>query len=256
MTLGEKLTKLRKENNYTQEQLADILGVSRQSVSKWESDVAYPETEKLIKLGKLYECSMDYLLKDKIETPEKPVGGAAESDPFDLKAFYFERKSKKTVKGLPLWHINIGLGRTAKGIFAIGLCAKGIVSLGIFSLGLLSLGCFTLGLFAIGAFALGIIAAGAISAGVIALGAICVGLLAIGALSVGEFSVGALSIGHYLAIGDNARAAIAIGKTEAVGALYQASAITAENRQEIISLLDKNVPTFFVWLKELIKLFI
>ena len=41
MTLGEKLSKLRKEYNYTQEQLADILGVSRQSISKWESDIAY-----------------------------------------------------------------------------------------------------------------------------------------------------------------------------------------------------------------------
>ena len=51
MTLGEKLSKLRKEYNYTQEQLADILGVSRQSISKWESDIAYPETDKLIKMG-------------------------------------------------------------------------------------------------------------------------------------------------------------------------------------------------------------
>ena len=66
MTLGEKLSKLRKEYNYTQEQLADILGVSRQSISKWESDIAYPETEKLIELGKLFECSMDYLLKDEV----------------------------------------------------------------------------------------------------------------------------------------------------------------------------------------------
>lgn len=66
MTLGEKLSKLRKEYNYTQEQLADILGVSRQSISKWESDIAYPETEKLIELGKLFECSMDYLLKEDI----------------------------------------------------------------------------------------------------------------------------------------------------------------------------------------------
>ena len=66
MTLGEKLSKLRKEYNYTQEQLADILGVSRQSISKWESDIAYPETEKLIELGKLFDCSMDYLLKDDI----------------------------------------------------------------------------------------------------------------------------------------------------------------------------------------------
>ena len=49
MTLGEKLSKLRKEYNYTQEQLADILGVSRQSISKWESDIAFPETDKLVK---------------------------------------------------------------------------------------------------------------------------------------------------------------------------------------------------------------
>ena len=45
MTLGNKLAKLRKENNYTQEQLAELLGVSRQAISKWESDAAYPETE-------------------------------------------------------------------------------------------------------------------------------------------------------------------------------------------------------------------
>ena len=77
MTLGEKLSKLRKEYNYTQEQLADILGVSRQSISKWESDIAYPETEKLIELGKLFECSMDYLLKD--EVTEKTGASVSES---------------------------------------------------------------------------------------------------------------------------------------------------------------------------------
>ena len=77
MTLGEKLSKLRKEYNYTQEQLADILGVSRQSISKWESDIAYPETEKLIELGKIFECSMDYLLKD--DVTEKTGASVSES---------------------------------------------------------------------------------------------------------------------------------------------------------------------------------
>lgn len=62
MTTGEKLQKLRKDNNYTQEELADIMNVSRQSISKWESDVAFPETEKLIALSKLYHCTIDYLL--------------------------------------------------------------------------------------------------------------------------------------------------------------------------------------------------
>ena len=66
MTFGEKLSKLRKENNYTQEQLADILGVSRQSISKRESDLAYPETDKLINMGKLFKCSMDYLLNENV----------------------------------------------------------------------------------------------------------------------------------------------------------------------------------------------
>ena len=93
MTLGEKLTKLRKENNYTQEQLADIIGVSRQAISKWESDVSYPETDKLIKLGELYDCSMDYLLKDKIENCEKPHA----QNSFNLKSLYFERKSRRTI---------------------------------------------------------------------------------------------------------------------------------------------------------------
>ena len=77
MTLGEKLSKLRKEYNYTQEQLANILSVSRQSISKWESDIAYPETEKLIELGKLFECSMDYLLKD--DVTEKTDTSVSES---------------------------------------------------------------------------------------------------------------------------------------------------------------------------------
>ena len=62
MTIGEKLQQLRKDSNYTQEELADIMNVSRQSISKWESDVAFPETEKLITLSKLYQCSIDYLL--------------------------------------------------------------------------------------------------------------------------------------------------------------------------------------------------
>lgn len=64
MTTGEKICKLRKENNYTQEQLAELLSVSRQSISKYESGLAYPEMEKLIRLGELFHCSMDYLLKD------------------------------------------------------------------------------------------------------------------------------------------------------------------------------------------------
>jgi len=261
MTLGEKITKLRKENNHTQEQLAEILGVSRQSVSKWESDSAYPETDKLVALGELYDCSMDYLLKEDVESERSTAPKT-----FNLQSFYFEKKSAKMVKGVPLWHVNIGVGRTAKGIFAVGLCAKGVfsiglfsqgvVSCGLFSLGVLSFGCFALGLLAMGAIALGLVSAGAVSVGVIAFGAMCVGFLSVGALSVGQFSFGAMSIGNYLAVGDHAQAAIAIGKSEAIGSLYSAPSITAEGRQEIFTLLDSTVPAFFGWLKEIAKLFV
>ena len=71
MTFGEKLSKLRKEHHYTQEQLAALLDVSRQSISKWESNLAYPETDKLIKMGKLFECTMDYLLNEDITENQK-----------------------------------------------------------------------------------------------------------------------------------------------------------------------------------------
>lgn len=64
MTTGEKIAALRKKKNLTQEQLAEILNVTRQSVSRWEMDVAFPETEKLIKLSRLLDCSIDYLLDE------------------------------------------------------------------------------------------------------------------------------------------------------------------------------------------------
>lgn len=67
MTMGEKLAKLRREHNLTQEQFAELLMVSRQSVSKWELNTMYPDTEKLIRISKLFDCSLDYLLKDEIE---------------------------------------------------------------------------------------------------------------------------------------------------------------------------------------------
>ena len=66
MSIGDKITFLRKESNMTQEQLADLLSVSRQSVSRWESNIAFPETDKLIQLCNIFKCSSDYLLKDEI----------------------------------------------------------------------------------------------------------------------------------------------------------------------------------------------
>lgn len=64
MKLSEKIIELRKVYGMTQEKLAEICGVSRQSISKWEADIALPETEKLLLLGEVFHVSMDVLLKD------------------------------------------------------------------------------------------------------------------------------------------------------------------------------------------------
>ena len=64
MKFCDKLQKIRKENNVTQEQLADKLNVSRQAVSKWESGTAYPDTEKLIQISKIFNTSLDELIND------------------------------------------------------------------------------------------------------------------------------------------------------------------------------------------------
>lgn len=63
MEFADKLTALRKSRELTQEQLAEQLNVSRQSVSKWESGQVIPEAEKLMELSRVFDVSIDYLLK-------------------------------------------------------------------------------------------------------------------------------------------------------------------------------------------------
>lgn len=63
MEFSEKILTLRKSKDLTQEQLAEKLNVSRQSVSKWESGLAIPELEKLVALSQIFEVTTDYLLK-------------------------------------------------------------------------------------------------------------------------------------------------------------------------------------------------
>ena len=67
MKLSEKIQLLRKNNGYSQEKLAVACNVSRQAISKWEADIALPETEKLLILSRLFRISIDVLLKDELE---------------------------------------------------------------------------------------------------------------------------------------------------------------------------------------------
>lgn len=80
MTTGEKIAMLRRRKNITQEQLAEMLGVSRQSVSRWEMDQAFPETEKLIRLAGLFSCSIDFLLSDVLEGNRQTAQGLSADD--------------------------------------------------------------------------------------------------------------------------------------------------------------------------------
>lgn len=76
MSLGENLQFLRKTKNITQEDLAESLNVSRQSVSKWESDATFPEMDKIIQICDMFSCSIDSLIKGNIqkETAQDKVG--------------------------------------------------------------------------------------------------------------------------------------------------------------------------------------
>ncbi|MCQ2578397.1 MAG: helix-turn-helix domain-containing protein [Treponema sp.] len=71
MILAEKILELRKQNGWSQEELAEKLDVSRQSVSKWEGAQAVPDLDKVLQMGELFGVSTDYLLKDDMEDDGK-----------------------------------------------------------------------------------------------------------------------------------------------------------------------------------------
>ena len=73
MILADKIIENRKKNGWSQEELAEKLGVSRQSVSKWESAMATPDMKRIVQMSELFGVSTDYLLKDEIETAPRDV---------------------------------------------------------------------------------------------------------------------------------------------------------------------------------------
>ncbi len=71
MSLGEKLLKLRKKKGLSQEEVADILHVTRQTVSKWETDQSMPDFDKVVPICNLYEISTEELFYDEVSTPRE-----------------------------------------------------------------------------------------------------------------------------------------------------------------------------------------
>ena len=142
MTFSEKLTGLRRKSGMSQEQLADRLGVTRQSVSKWEGGTAMPELVKLISLSELFGVSVDYLVKDWMEEPDNPCGGSGEisskqADRLEkkvdeltnyVKGRVYRYDSKTRIFGLPLVSIRFGFVRNGK--LSMDNTAKGIIAIG------------------------------------------------------------------------------------------------------------------------------
>lgn len=83
MSLGERIAEYRTKQHMSQNDLADALDVSRQSVSKWETDASVPELEKLVQLCDIFGVSMDVLVRGKEGAPEYIDNGTVDKEPND-----------------------------------------------------------------------------------------------------------------------------------------------------------------------------
>lgn len=257
MAFSEQLRKLRQKQGLSQEQLADLAGVTTQEVVRWEIGLALPEQDKVARLSRLLGCKPEELLPQPVQNGFHVSVSVRSSIPLT------ERKSSLCLFGIPLFHIGkrargiFAMGSDAAGLIAIGLRARGLLSIGIFSAGVASFGVFSLGVLCFGAFALGLAAMGAIALGVLAAGAVSVGVVSVGAVAMGGFSAGAVALGRYFAAGDSAHALIALGSSEAVGALFRStSSLTSSELSQVRSLLDEIVPPALRWASAIIKAFL
>jgi transcriptional regulator with XRE-family HTH domain len=105
MTIADRIQSLRKSKGMSQEELADKVGVSRQAVSKWESEQATPDLDKVVIMSDIFEVTTDYLLKG-IE-PVKPDDHKTMADVIDQKVL--TEKNGKRAKTAVKWFL-IGFG--------------------------------------------------------------------------------------------------------------------------------------------------
>ena len=194
MEFAAKLTALRRRAGWSQEQLADRLGVTRQSVSKWEGGAVVPELGKLVALADLFGVTLDDLVREERELPEPGTPETLSSERADrleqkLDALagdyrrswgpYFQYTSKTRVWGLPLVSVRFGRDRhPSENTLAVGVIAVGNFSVGVVSVGLISAGVFSLGMIAFGLLALGMVSIGYAALGVSAVGVCAAGVAA------------------------------------------------------------------------------
>lgn len=243
MSFAEKLMELRKQKGWSQEELGDKLGVTRQTVSKWELGATTPEMEKLAAISELFGITTDELIKGCTSQGESPAEQTVVTEK-KVRGY----TSKRTWRGMPLVHI----AKNAKGVVAIGLRAKGIVSIGLMSMGLVSIGLLSLGIISIGCLALGAFVCGTVAAGVFALGGVAAGLFVMGGVAFGWVSFGGASFGMY-AVGGYAKGQVAVGGVadgiiafgdEATGEIVFGPGVTAEEFRTAVMSRFPNTPKF------------
>lgn len=123
MSFRDNLQHLRATRNMTQEQLAMLLGVSRQSVTKWEAEKSYPEMDKLLKLCQIFECTLDDLVQGDLtgRAPEPKAASVPAGPPTDICGYDEHQR-------MMAWKIPTGVAAILVGI-AIGLFFEGAVDL-------------------------------------------------------------------------------------------------------------------------------
>ena len=106
MTIADRIQSLRKAKGMSQEELADAVGVSRQAVSKWESEQATPDLDKVVIMSDVFEVTTDYLLKG-IE-PVKTDDHKTMADVIDQKVLT-EQNSKRAKNAVKWFLIGFGI---------------------------------------------------------------------------------------------------------------------------------------------------
>ena len=95
MNFNEKLIELRKKNGLSQEELGSKLNVSRQAITKWETDAGLPDTENLKELSRIFEISIDYLLDNNNELPLLVMKKKLDKDNYKNKISSYEEVLKE-----------------------------------------------------------------------------------------------------------------------------------------------------------------
>lgn len=256
MNFAEHLMTLRKQRGWSQEELGSQIGVTRQTVSKWEMGQSTPELEKLVELSKLFGMSIDRLVGLEGEEGIASSYRQTRSEVRSL-GIYYEYISPVKVFGLPLIHIRLGFGpRLARGIVAVGNCAVGVVAVGGGSLGLISLGGVSAGLlFAFGGLSLGLIALGGVAVGGFAVGGCAFGqwLAAGGGAFSNYLAIGGGAWSRGLAIGGSAYGHIALGSEEAKGMYTFVRGFGGTmSGAEIWTVIKREFPRMWDWVKDII----